>query len=169
MALAGVANLAGAPEEVEIGAQVTGNILAPGAGVVPKLGRLTGGLKGPQATAYVTRITEEITTARQAAARLREAGLVSKADELERFAQVAEGSLARGEGRALVSEATGDVIGGGVTPTKADIRALQAIRAETIGDISAPEFAQTAVRADVPATGELISSQVLQPRPQTGP
>ena len=170
VALSGGARGAGAPEEVQIGAQIAGNVLAPGAGVVPNLSRLTAGAKGPQATAYVTRLTEEITTARSAANALRKAGLTSKADELERFAEVAEGSLARAEGRALVSEATGDVIGGGVrAPTKADIAALQTIRAETIGDITAPEFAQAAVKADVPATGETISSQVLQPRPQTGP
>ncbi len=169
VALASGAGAVGAPEEAQIGAQVAGNILTPGAGVVPNLGRLTGGLKGPQATTYVTRLNEEITTARSAADVLRNAGLTSKADELERFAQVAEGSLARAEGRALVSEATGDVIGGAFTPTQADIGVLQTVRAATIGDITAPEFTQAAVRADVRATGETISSQVLQPRPQTGP
>lgn len=168
--LAAGARAAGAPEAVEIGAQVTGNILAPGAGLVPELSKIAGGLRGTQATAYVTRMTEEITTARSAAAALREAGLASKADELERFAEIAEGALARAEGRATVATATGDVIGeGALAPTRADVAALQAVRATTIGDVSAPEFAQAAVRADVPATGETISSQVLQPRPQTGP
>jgi hypothetical protein len=170
IALASGARAAGAPEEVQIGAQVAGNILTPGAGVVPNLSKITGGLRGTQATAYVTRLTEEITTARSAANALREAGLVSKADELERFALIAEGSLARAEGRAAVAAATGDVIGeGALVPTRAEIGALQAVRATTIGDITAPEFAQATVRADVPATGGLISSQVLQPRPQTGP
>jgi hypothetical protein len=168
VALAGAGSVAGVPEEVEIGLQVAGNIFAPGAGIVPNLSRLAGGLKGVKATAYVSAITEKITIARQASAANLRAGNAEAARLLENEAQVLEGALARAEGRALVSEATGDAIGG-VTATRADIVALKAVRAETIGDITAPEFAQAAVKADVPATGEVISSQVLQPRPQTGP
>ena len=149
--LAGAGNVAGVPEEVEIGLQIAGNIFAPGAGVVPNLSRLVGGLKGVKATAYVTAITEKITIARQASAANLRAGNAEAARLLENEALVLEGALARAEGRALVSEATGDVIGAGVTATRADIVALKAVRAETIGDITAPEFVQAAVKADVRA------------------
>ena len=169
VALGGATEVAGAPTGVQIGAQVTGNILAPGGGIVPSLKLLPGGLKGAKATAYALRVKSEIEVAQSAAATLRKAGNVAAAEQLENTVKVMEGTLARAEGRALVAEPTGAVIGEGATPTAADITALMAIRAETIGDITAPEFVQTAARADVPATGETISSQVLQPRPQTGP
>ncbi|KKK50060.1 hypothetical protein LCGC14_3128800, partial [marine sediment metagenome] len=171
VALASAAGLAGAPEPVQVGAQLVGNVLTPGAGIVPKLSTI--GKTSPKATVYVTRLTEEIVSLKQQATLWRGTGkptLIAQAQDAEHAALILEGSLARAQGRALVSEPTGAVIGeGALTPTKAEIGILRTVRAETIGDIIAPEFAQAPVRADVRATGETISSQVLQPRPQTGP
>ena len=163
-----------------LAAQITSNMLATGLepglvrGTLRGLSLLRLAAKGGRLPIKVT----DAATARSAAATLREAGNVNAAEQMDNLARAFEGTAAIREGRALVSEPTGTVLGAASSlPTRADVggAAVRPLtRAGPLGDVTAEEFRQGAIGADVALRGAdveptgLIPSTVFSPSPQRG-